>query len=153
MKKLKVYLAGQSNEQEKNWKESFKDLDGFEFHDWEFDSNQTSPDTYFPDDMKAVQNADVMVANPGVAPSEGTWIEIGHFYGLRVKRPGDFCERLIIIWKEDRNPKWSIDFVRKTGCIVSTVEEAVEKLKGIIGRSSAQAPQNCHPETLRSCKH
>lgn len=136
MKSLMVYLAGQSNEQEDNWKESFKNLDGFEFHDWEFDSDQTSPDTFFPDDMRAVQHADVMVANPGIAPSEGTWIEIGYFYGFHAKQPGDFCDRLIIIWKEARNPKWSIDFVKKTGCIVSTAEEAVEKLKEIAGRSS-----------------
>jgi hypothetical protein len=130
-KKLKVYLAGQSNEHENNWKELFKKLDGFDFHDWEFDSNQTSPDTFFPDDLNGVKNADFMVANPGIAPSEGTWIEIGYFYANNTKKPGDFCNRLIIIWKKDRLPRWSIEFVKKTGIIVESAEEAIEKLKEI----------------------
>lgn len=43
----KVYLAGQPNEYENNWKESFKKIVGFDFYDWEFDSNQTSADTFF----------------------------------------------------------------------------------------------------------
>jgi len=128
-KKLKVYLAGQSNEQEGNWKEPFKKLTRFDFHDWEFDSDQTSPDTFFPDDMKGIQHADIMVANPGIAPSEGTWIEIGYFYGLHVEKPGDFCDRLIIIWSGNRNPKWSIEFVKKTGIVVATAEEALEQLE------------------------
>lgn len=124
----KVYLAGQSNEHDNNWKEEFKKIQGFEFYDWEFDSDQTSPDTFFPDDLNAVQSADLMVANPGVAPSEGTWIEIGFFYKNNVKKPGYFCNQLIIIWSEDRKPKWSIEFVKKTGNVVSTLEEAKAKL-------------------------
>lgn len=131
MKKPKVYLAGQPNEYENDWKELFKKLNDLNFHDWEFDSDQTSPDTFFPDDMNGIKNADIMVANPGISPSEATWIEIGYFYALNTKKPGVFCDKLIIIWKEDRNPKWSIDFVKKTGFIVNSAEEAIEKLKEI----------------------
>jgi len=130
-KKVKVYLAGQANEYENDWKEPFKKLDGFEFHDWEFDSDQTSPDTYFPEDLKGIKNADVMVANPGIAPSEGTWIEVGYFHALNTKNPGDFCDRLIIVWSKNREPKWSIDFVAKTGIVVNSTEEALEKLKAL----------------------
>jgi hypothetical protein len=32
-KKLKVYLAGQPNEYDNNWKEEFKAMKGFEFFD------------------------------------------------------------------------------------------------------------------------
>lgn len=112
-KKQKVYLAGQPNEYENSWKELFKELDGFDFHDWEFDSDQTSPDTFFPDDLRGIKSADFMVANPGIAPSEATWIEIGYFYALNTKKPGDLCRKPIIIWKDERNPKWSIEFVKK----------------------------------------
>lgn len=125
----KVYLAGQSNEHDSNWKEIFKDIPGCDYHDWEIHSDQTSPDTYFPDDMRGVKNADFMVANPGwEAPSEATWIEIGYFYAYHTKNPGDFCNQLIIIWQENRNPKWSMDFVKKSGHVVSTFEEAKQKL-------------------------
>lgn len=132
-KKIKVYLAGQANEHDNDWKESFKKLDGFDFHDWEFDSDQTSPDTFFPDDLNGIKKADIMVANPGIAPSEGTWIEIGHFHALNTKKPGDFCDRLIIVWNKERNPRWSIEFVKKTGCVVDSVEEALKKLKELSG--------------------
>lgn len=130
-KKLKVYLAGQSNEHDNNWKEAFKKLKNFDFHDWEIHSDQTSADTYFPDDLNGVKNADILIANPGLAPSEATWIEIGYFYANNVKNHGDFCNKLIIIWQEDRNPRWSLDFVKKTGVVVSTFDEAVERLKTI----------------------
>lgn len=133
-KKIKVYLAGQANEYENIWKELFKKLDSFDFHDWEFDSDQTSPDTFFPDDLNGIKKADIMVANPGIAPSEGTWIEIGYFYALNIKKPGDFCDKLIIIWNKERNQKWSIEFVKKTGCVVSSVKEALEKLREIGNR-------------------
>lgn len=124
----KVYLAGQPNEYENNWKEILKQTPDFTFYDWEVDSDQTSPDTFFPDDMRAVDSADILIAHPGVAPSESTWIEIGSFY-MKNTNPGDFCERLIIIWKEDRNPKWSIEFVKKVGKVVSSVEEAIIELQ------------------------
>lgn len=129
MKKLKVYLGGQPNKYENDWKEKFKKLDGFDFHDWEIDSNQASPDTFFPDDLNGVKSADFMVANPGLATSEGAWIEIGYFYANNTKLPGDFCDKLIIVWREDRNPKWSIEFIRKAGFVVASVEEAINKLK------------------------
>ena len=103
--KTKVYLAGQSNEYD-----------------------QTSPDTYFPDDLNGVKKAKFLIANPGIASSEGTWIEIGYFYGNNAKNPGDFCANLIIVWREDRNPKWSIEFVKKAGHVVSSVQEAKDKL-------------------------
>jgi len=128
----KVYLAGQSNEYENNWKEKFKKLGGFEFYDWEFDSDQTSPDTFFPDDLRAVKNADILVANPGIAPSEATWIEIGYFLALNTNKPGDKCKKLIIIWKDDRNPKWSIEFVKKAGIVVNNVEDAIKMLLSLI---------------------
>ena len=131
-RKLKVYLAGQSNEHDNNWKELFKEMRGIEFHDWEFDSDQTSPDTYFPDDLAGVKKADVLIANPGLAPSEGTWIEVGYFYALNSKKPGDFCGNLIIIWPNKRKPLWSIDFVRKTGVVVSSFGEAKKRLRNIL---------------------
>jgi hypothetical protein len=129
----KVYLAGQSNSHYKNWKEKFKKLSDFTFHDWEFDSDQTSPDTFFPDDLRGVSTSDYLVANPGSAPSEATWIEIGYFYSLHTKHPGDFCNQLVIIWLEERQPKWSIEFVKKTGHVVRSVDEALQKLKEISG--------------------
>ena len=131
--KIKVYLAGQANEYDNNWKEPFKKIDGIDFHDWEFDSDQTSPDTFFPDDLKGIKTADYMVANPGIAPSEGTWVEIGYFYANNTKNPGDFCDRLIIVWREDRNPKWSVEFVKKAGFMVASVEEAKKKLIELTG--------------------
>ncbi len=132
MRKLKVYLAGQPNEYENNWKEEFKKLDGFEFYDWEFQSDQSSPNTFYPQDLIAVKDADILVANPGTAPSEATWIEIGYFISNHTKSPGDTCNNLIIIWKDERLPKWSIEFVKKAGKVVSRVEEAIEELKKLI---------------------
>lgn len=124
----KVYLAGQANEYENNWKEEFKKLDGFEFYDWEFQSDQTSPDTFFPEDLRAVEKADILIANPGIAPSEATWIEIGYFLAKNTLEPGETCKNLIIIWKEERQPKWSIEFVKKSGKVVNSVEEAKKEL-------------------------
>lgn len=126
--KTKVYLAGQSNEYDNNWKDTFSDIESCDFHDWEVHSDQTSPDTYFPDDLNGVKKAKFLIANPGIASSEGTWIEIGYFYGNNAKNPGDFCANLIIVWREDRNPKWSIEFVKKAGHVVSSVQEAKDKL-------------------------
>ena len=124
----KVYLAGQPNDYDNNWKELFKVLPGFDFHDWEFDSDQTSSDTYFPDDLNGVKRSDILVANPGMAPSEATWLEIGFFYANNIEKPGDFCKNLIIIWQKGRID-WSIDFVKKAGIVVETFEEALEELK------------------------
>jgi len=128
MQRLKVYLAGQSNEYENNWKEEFKKLSDFEFHDWEFDSDQTSLDTYFPDDLNGVKNSSIMVANPGIAPSESTWVEIGYFLANNTEKPGDKCNRLIIIWKDERLPVWSIEFIKKAGVVVNSVGKAIEEL-------------------------
>ena len=127
----KVYLAGQPNEYANDWKEELKKIPNFQFHDWEFDSDQTSPDTFFPDDIKGIYSSDILIANPGTAPSEATWIEIGIFYSKNVVNPGDLCRNLIIIWNEDRNPKWSIEFVKKAGVVVSSVEDAMVELKNI----------------------
>jgi hypothetical protein len=80
--------------------------------------------------LTAVSEADFLVANPGTAPSEGTWIEIGYFLALNTKTPGEICKKLIIIWNKDRI-NWSIEFVKKVGYIVNTPEEAAEKLKEI----------------------
>jgi len=131
-KKPVVYLAGQSNEYENNWKELFKTIKECDFYDWEFDSDQTSSETFFPDDLNGIEKSDYLVANPGNAPSEATWIEVGYFYSNNIKKPGDFCDKLIIIWKDSRNPKWSIEFVKKAGYIVSSVQEAREKLSTLI---------------------
>lgn len=125
MKKLKVYLAGQWNEYENNWKEELKEMPGFEFYDPEFDSNQSSSETFFQDDLKAVGEADILVANPGLAPSEATWLEIGYFYTLHHDP-----KRIIIVWNDNRK-KWSLPFVEKMGTLVKTVEEAKEKLKSM----------------------
>ena len=126
---MKVYLAGQPSEYD-TWKNSFKDIKGFEFYDPEIDSDQSSSETFFPQDLKAVSEADILIANPGLAPSEGTWIEIGYFLALNSKTPGEKCKRLIIIWNKER-VNWSIEFVRKAGIIVPTVQEAIDTLKGI----------------------
>jgi len=131
-KKLNVYLAGRPNEYDNNWKEPFKKLNNFNFHDWELDSSQTSPDTFFPDDLAGIKKADIMIANPGIAPSEGTWIEIGYFYALNTNKPGSFCDRLIIVWNKNREPRWSIDFVKKTGTVVNSVHEALDELKEFV---------------------
>jgi hypothetical protein len=132
-RKIRVYLGGMSNHHDNNWKKLFQGMAGCEFYDWEIDSDQTSADTYFPDDLNGIKGADILVANPGsVAPAEATWIEIGYFYALNTKKPGDFCDRLIIIWQESRQPKWSIEFVEKAGFVVSTFDEAITKLKEIV---------------------
>jgi|SRR3989339_342953 len=131
MKKPRVYLAGQSNEYENNWKEELKKLNGFEFYDWEFDSDQTSPDTYFPADLKGIKSSDILIANPGVAPSEATWVEIGYFLANNTDNPGDRCQRLIIIWKDERMPERSLEFIKKAGIVVNTVEEAINELKNV----------------------
>lgn len=126
---MKVYLAGQSSDYD-TWKKSLKDIKGFEFYDPEIDSDQSSSDTFFPQDLKAVSEADILIANPGLAPSEGTWIEIGYFLALNTNTPGEKCKNLIIIWNKER-VNWSVEFVKKAGIIVSTVQEAIDTLKDI----------------------
>lgn len=127
-----VYLAGQSNEYENDWKKIFNKIDVCDFYDWEIHSNQSSPETFFPDDLRGIKSSSYLIANPGTAPSEATWFEIGYFYALNTTRPGQFCEKLIIIWKEERLPKWSIEFIRKAGYIVKTPDEAKLKLLDLI---------------------
>ncbi len=124
----KVYLAGQPNKYDP-WRSAFADLNGFVFYDPDIDSDQSSPDTYFPQDLEAVSSADFLVANVGTKPSEGTWIEIGYFLRLSTKTPGEQSKRMVIIYPDDREPRWSIDFVKKSGLVVPTVEEAVHKLQ------------------------
>jgi len=53
---------------------------------------------------------------------------LSYFLATHTKNPGDTCENLIIIWKSERLPKWSIEFVKKTGRLVATIEEAEESL-------------------------
>ena len=124
---MRVYLAGQPSDYDK-WKEKFIDIKDFDFYDPEIDSDQSSSDTFFPQDLEAVSEADILIANPGLAPSEGTWIEVGYFLALNTKTPGERCKNMVIIWNKDRL-NWSIEFVKKAGILVSTVEEAIEKLK------------------------
>lgn len=128
----KVYLAGNPNQYANNWKHRFQNISGFEFYDPEIHSDQSSPDTFFPQDLQAVNAADIMVANPGIGPAEATWIEIGYFLAKNTVNPGDTCKNLIIIWLKEREPKWSIKFVEKAGFVVETVEEAVKKLQTLV---------------------
>ena len=127
----KVYLAGQSNEYDHNWRKKFNDLKDFDFYDPNIDSDQSSPETFFPQDLTAIKNSKFMVANPSDKPSEGTWIEIGYFHAQNTKKPGEFCKNLIIIWKKSRKPTWAIEFVKKTGHVVGSVNEAVKQLRQI----------------------
>lgn len=128
MQKPRVYLAGQPNQYD-NWRSDFKKLKNFECYDPDIDSDQSSPETFFLQDLTAVSKANILVANPGTKPSEGTWIEIGYFLALKTKFPGETCLNMIIIWKNDREPKWSIEFVKKSGIVVDCVEKAIEELK------------------------
>ncbi|MCD4811862.1 nucleoside 2-deoxyribosyltransferase [bacterium] len=125
----KVYLAGQPAEYD-NWKTHFSNLKGFDFYDPDIDSDQSSPDTFFPQDLKAVSEADFLIANPGLSPSEGTWIEVGYFLALNTTTPGEKCKNLIIIWNKGRGD-WSVEFVKKAGFIVKTTKEAIKKLHEI----------------------
>jgi len=123
----KVYLAGLFSEYA-DWKSEIKKVEGFEFFDPEIHSNQSSPNTFFPDDLAAVKSSDILIAYPGLAPCEGTWIEVGYFLANSTKRPSDFCRELIIIWQKDRLD-WSMEFVKKAGVIVGSIDEAVNYLK------------------------
>lgn len=125
--KPQVYLAGPGNKYDP-WRSEFKKIGDFKFYDPDTDSDQTSSETFFPQDLTAIKNSKFLVANPGIKPSEGTLIEIGYFYALNTKKPGEFCKNLIIIWNKDR-VSWSIEFVKKTGYVVGTVEEAINKLQ------------------------
>lgn len=126
----KVYLAGQPDIYE-SWRNQFYKLEGFKFYNPDVDSDQSSPDTFFPQDLTAVTNAEYLVAYPATAPSEGTWIEIGYFLAKNTSFPGEKCDRLIIIWPDSREPKWSIEFIKKCGVVVSTVQEAIDLLASI----------------------
>jgi hypothetical protein len=126
---MKVYLAGQFSRYS-NWKEEFRNIKGFDFYDPEIDSNQSCAETFFPQDLQAVSQADILIANPGITPSEGTWIEVGYFLALNTKQPGEKCKSLIIIWDKER-VDWSIEFVKKTGYVVNTVKGAILKLEEI----------------------
>lgn len=125
--KPQVYLAGPANRYDP-WRSEFKKINGFKFYDPDTDSDQTSSKTFFPQDLSAIRNSKILIASPGLAPAEGTWIEIGYFYALNVKKHGDICNNLIIIWNKERLP-WSIEFVKKTGNVVSTTEEAIKLLQ------------------------
>ncbi len=125
---INVYLAGQPDEYENNWKQKFQTGSGFVFFDWEIHADQSSAEMFFPQDLEAIKNSHVLIANPGTAPSEGTWFEIGYFYALNTNKPGEFCDNLIIIWNKNRVPKWSYVFIERSGHMVTTVEEAKVKL-------------------------
>ncbi len=122
-----VYLAGQFKEYDK-WKNEISKVKDFDFFDPELHSNQSSSETFYPDDLSAVKQADILIASTGTTPCEGTWIEVGYFIATHTKSPGDFCENLIIIWPKERID-WSIEFVRKTGRIVENIEEAIAILE------------------------
>lgn len=126
--KPKVYLAGQPNQYD-GWRSEFRKLDNFDFYDPDTDSDQSSPETFFPQGLTAIKNADILVANPGTKPSEGTWIETGYFLALNTKTCGETCKNMIIIWNDNREPRWSIEFAKKAGKVVSSVEEAMKELR------------------------
>ena len=128
---MQVYLAGQGKEHH-DWKDEIRQVEGLTFYDWELDSDQSSPDTFFPDDLRGIRGSDILVADTWDAPSEATWIEIGYFYALNTKFVGELCNRLIIIWHEERQPKWSIEFVKKVGHVVGTHTEAIALLNNIV---------------------
>lgn len=123
----KVYLAGLFSEYA-NWKDEIKKIEGFDFFDPEIHSNQSSPDTFFPDDLAAVKSSDILIAYPGLAPCEGTWIEVGYFLANNTKDME--CKELIIIWQKNRL-NWSMEFVKKAGVIVGSIDEAIDYLKGL----------------------
>ncbi|MEK7447338.1 MAG: hypothetical protein AAB632_00860 [Patescibacteria group bacterium] len=123
----KVYLAGRFSEYD-DWKDVVKKVEGFDFFDPEIHSDQSSPDTFYPDDLAAVKSANILIAHPGPAPCEGTWIEIGYFLAQKSKNTGDFCKELIMIWQKDRID-WSKEFVEKTGIVVDSVEDAIKELE------------------------
>lgn len=125
--KPQIYLAGPGNQYD-TWRSEFKKIKDYKFYDPDTDSDQSSSETFFPQDLTAIKNSKILIANPGLAPSEGTWIEIGYFYALNVKKQGDFCNNLIIIWNNERLP-WSIEFIKKAGHVVATVEEAIKLLQ------------------------
>jgi nucleoside 2-deoxyribosyltransferase len=125
----KVYLAGQPDQYD-SWRKNFENIQGFDFYNPDTDSDQSSPETFFPQDLIAVSKAKFLVANPGTTPSEGTWIEVGYFLALNTKTPGEQCKNMVIIWNKDR-VDWSIEFVKKAGFVVNTVDEAVKKLQQI----------------------
>ena len=125
----KVYLAGQPDQYD-NWRNNFENIQGFDFYNPDTNSDQSSSDTFFPQDLKAVSESNFLIANPGLATSEGTWIEIGYFLALNTKTPGEQCKNMIIIWNKER-VDWSVEFVKKAGFVVNTPEEAVRKLQQI----------------------
>jgi nucleoside 2-deoxyribosyltransferase len=96
--KAKVYLAGQPNKFD-SWRSAFKKLSAFDYYDPDNDSDQSSPETFFPQDLTAIKNADILVAYPGLKPSEGTWIEIGYFLALNTKVCGEKCKKLSLFGK------------------------------------------------------
>jgi hypothetical protein len=122
----KVYLAGQFKEYD-GWKEEIKKVAGFDFFDPELHSDQSTPDTFYPDDLTAVKNSDVLIASTGTTPCEGTWIEVGYFIAHHTTNPGEFCKNLIIIWPKERID-WSMEFVGKTGTVVETLDQAKTEL-------------------------
>ena len=134
MSKIKlplVYLAGQPKCY-LDWKKSFYEIKEINCYDPFTDSNQDSPETFFPEDIKGISNSDFLVAHPGIAPSEGTWIEIGYFLALNTKNPGEKCKNIIIIWEDIRLPIWSKPFVEQAGTLVSTIDEALIVLKQLL---------------------
>jgi hypothetical protein len=124
----KVYLAGQWNQYENNWKEEIKKVNSFSYYDPEIDSNQNSSDTYYVEDMEAVKEADILIANPGMAPSEAMWVEVGYFLAWHTKNSTELCPTLIILWKDERK-KWSKDFVDKAGHVTNSLEGVIAYLK------------------------
>lgn len=121
--KERAYLAGGWNEYNDNWKDKVKENKTYIYHDPELDSNQESPDTYFKDDVEAIKNADTFIGYASNIPSEAMFAEAGMFYASHVEKLGDFCEKLIIVWPEDRQPDWALPFLKKMGRVVNKLED------------------------------
>jgi len=122
----KIYLAGPWNIHANFWKTEIK-KGGLNYYDPEIDSNQASSDTLFPDDLKAIRKASKMVVFPSNIPAEAAWFEMGYFYATHAK-DNEKLDSLIVIWKEDREPKWAVKFLKMAGHIVGSVEDAIKLL-------------------------
>jgi hypothetical protein len=128
MTKNKIYLAGPWDSYADNWKTKIK-KGGLNYYDPQIDSNQTSSETFFPDDLRAIREADKMVVFPSDIPAEAAWFEMGYFYATHAK-DNEKLDSLIVIWKEDREPRWALKFLKMAGHIVSSIEEANKLLNG-----------------------
>lgn len=114
---MKIYLAGCKG----IWRMKFRDaLPGVEFIDPFKDSNQRSLATFTIDDLKAVEEADMIVVYIGYPVYTGACIETGYAHALG--RP------IWLIWelRKGRMEPMLFGIAKK---IFSDVDTAIERLK------------------------